>query len=653
MQYRITVLFPTPLGCFDYKADSPLSVGSFVIAPFGHKKTLGIVWDKAPDLSFDETKVKSISAVLDIEPLPKQTVDFVNWVANYTLSPVGMVLKMALSPEIEKISKKPMMFDLPNPDFKVLTFSPEQQVAVDTIKSQIGSGFHTSLLDGVTGSGKTEVYFEAIAEALRQDKQVLVLLPEIILTTAWLGRFENRFGVPPALWHSAITPKTRRDTYKAVKSGEAQVIVGARSALFLPFKNLGCIIIDEEHDASFKQEEGVLYHARDMGIVRAKIANCPILLASATPSLETYCNAITGKYYHIHLPSRFAGASLPDIDIVDMRQKEKGPIKFISPALRQAIAENLEKGEQSLLFINRRGYAPLILCRTCGERLKCPHCSAWLVEHRQGGYAQCHHCGYTIKRPTKCPTCGEEGCLVSCGPGVERIYEEVCENFPMARSQMVTSDTLNNPKEFNELISKIHASELDILIGTQMLAKGHHFANLTLVGIIDADMGLAGGDLRASERTFQLLHQVMGRAGRESKKGRAVLQSYLPDNLIIKALKENDRSAFLTEEINARQLLNMPPFGKLAGVIFSGVDEMLTYNTAKNFVAAAPFMPGIDVLGPVAAPLAKLRGKYRFRALIKTSKDIKLQHILSHWMTLIKQPKSVDIRLDIDPYNFF
>ena len=653
MQHRITVLFPTPLGCFDYKADEALPVGTFVMAPFGRKKALGVVWDKAPDLSFDEAKVKSVSDVSDIAPLPKQTIDFINWVANYTLAPVGMVLKMALTPELEKVSKKPLEFDLPNPDFKTLNFSPEQQSAVNEIKSQIGNGFHTSLLDGVTGSGKTEVYFEAVAEALRQNKQVLVLLPEIILTTAWLGRFENRFGVKPALWHSAITPKTRRDTYKAVKSGQARVIVGARSALFLPFTELGLIIIDEEHDASFKQEDGVLYHARDMGIVRAKIAGGPIILASATPSLETYCNATTGKYHHIHLPSRFAGATLPDIDVVDMRQKEKGPIKFISPALRKAIAETLEKKEQSLLFINRRGYAPLVLCRNCGERLKCPHCSAWLVEHRQGGYAQCHHCGYTIRRPTKCPTCGEEGSLVSCGPGVERIYEEVCENFPFAKAQMVTSDTLNNPTEFNELIQKIHAGELDILIGTQMLAKGHHFANLTLVGIIDADMGLAGGDLRASERTFQLLHQVMGRAGRESKKGRAILQSYLPDNLIIKALKENDRSAFLTEEINARMLLNMPPFGKLAGVIFSGSDEILTHNTAKNFVAAAPFMEGIDVLGPVTAPLAKLRGKYRFRALIKTNKDIKLQSILSHWMRLIKIPNGVDVRLDIDPYSFF
>lgn len=652
MQYRLTVLFPAPLPCYDYKADTPLPAGTFVAAPFGRKQAVGVVWDRKPDTSFDEMKLKAVSKRIDIPPLPPETIAFVNWVAGYTLAPPGAVLKMALIPDMEKVSKKPLTFDTPDPTHTHLTFSPEQAAAVTQITQKIGAGFSVSLLDGVTGSGKTEVYFEAIASALKTGKQILVLLPEIILTTAWLGRFEKRFGVRPALWHSSITPKQRRDTWQAVRTGQARVIVGARSALFLPFQDLGLIIIDEEHDASFKQEDGVLYQARDMGIVRAKIAGCPIVLASATPSLETYCNALNGRYDHVHLPSRYAGAALPEIKIVDMRAKEKGPVHFISTALKNAIAETLEKHEQTLLFINRRGYAPLVLCRACGERLKCPHCSAWLVEHRHAGYVQCHHCGYTIKTPTVCPACHETGTLVACGPGVERIYEEAHTAFPEARTEMVTSDTLNNPAAFKELIEHVTNGDIDILIGTQMLAKGHHFANLTLVGVIDADMGLAGGDLRASERTFQLLHQVMGRAGRE-KKGRAFLQSYLPENLIIKALKNNDRSAFMNEEITARQLLNMPPFGKLAGVIFSGKNEQATYQTAKNFVAAAPFMNGIDVLGPVAAPLALLRGKYRFRVLIKTSKEFKLQSVLSHWMTLVKTPAGVDIRLDIDPYSFF
>lgn len=653
MQHRLTVLFPSPLPCYDYKADTPVPVGSFVTASFGRKQTIGVAWDKKPDDSFPDAKVKAITSVIDITPLPKQSIDFINWVSGYTLSPLGAVLKMALIPDLEKVSKKPITFETPNPVHQDIQFSAEQQTAVEQLCGKIDHGFDVSLLDGVTGSGKTEVYFEAISYALKKQGQTLVLLPEIILTAAWLDRFEKRFGVKPALWHSSITPKQRRDTWHAVKSGEAKVIVGARSALFLPFKQLDLIVIDEEHDASFKQEDGVLYHARDMAIVRAKIAGCPIILASATPSLETYCNAIAGKYDHIQLPSRFAGAALPDIQIVDMRQKAKGPIKFLSETLQQHIAVNLMRHEQTLLFINRRGYAPLVLCRTCGERLKCPNCSAWLVEHRRGGYVQCHHCGYTKKTPTVCPSCQEEGSLVSCGPGVERIYEEVQMAFPSANAQIVTSDTLNNPKEFSELMDKMADGSLDILIGTQMLAKGHHFANLTLVGVIDADMGLAGGDLRASERTFQLLHQVMGRAGREHKKGTALLQSYLPDNLIIKALKENDRSAFLNEEIAARQILNMPPFGKLAGIIISGKNEQQTYKVAQDFVKNAPFMTGVDVLGPVPAPLALLRGKYRFRILVKTQKEIRLQQILSHWMTLIHIPTAVDVRLDIDPYSFF
>lgn len=654
MQHRITVLFPAPLPCFDYKADKKLAPGTFVFAPFGRQKTLGVVWNKSPDLTFDDKKVKPIVCECeDISPLPTQSIDFINWVSRYTLAPAGAVLKMAMIAELEKTSKKPLHFDKPNPVHKNIVFSHEQQQAVDALNDKIQKGFSVSLLDGVTGSGKTEVYFEAVSKVLQTGGQVLVLLPEIILTTAWLERFEKRFGVRPALWHSSITPKTRRDTYKAVKGGEAQVIVGARSALFLPFDNLKLIVVDEEHDASFKQEDGVLYHARDMAIVRAKIAACPIILASATPSLETYCNAMTGKYTHITLPSRYADALMPDIHIVDMRKKEKGPIQFLSQTLKTYLAQTLNHHEQALLFINRRGYAPLVLCRACGERLKCPHCSAWLVEHRSRGVVQCHHCGYTKKTPIFCPSCKEEGTMVSCGPGVERIYEEVLEAFPNAHAQIVTSDTLNNPKEFSELLDKMANGLLDVLIGTQMLAKGHHFANLTLVGVIDADMGLAGGDLRASERTFQLLHQVMGRAGRESKKGTALLQSYLPDNLIIQSLKNNDRSAFLAEEMSARQLLNMPPFGKLAGLIISGKNEAQTYKTAQDIVKTAPFITGIDILGPVPAPLALLRGKFRFRILVKCTKDIQIQQILTHWMTLVKIPASVDVRVDIDPYSFF
>ncbi len=648
---RIPVLFPLALGVYEYKHAEKLPVGTFVRATLGRKKLLGVVWDKVPDESFPEEKLKPIMEALPLPPLPQKTVQFINWVAGYTMNASGAVLKMALHPEIEKVSKKPCVFLPPNPDFSVIDFSEAQQKAVKKLLAL--KGFQVALLDGVTGSGKTEVYFEAVANALNAGKQVLVLLPEIILTTAWLTRFEKRFGVMPALWHSSITPKTRRDTWEAVRSGQAKVVVGARSALFLPFQDLGLIVVDEEHDASFKQEEGVLYNARDMAIVRASQAPCPIILASATPSLETYSNAQDGRYFHIHLPERFAGANLPEIELVDMRQKEKGPIKFISKRLQEALQIKMALKEQSLLFINRRGYAPLVLCRACGARLQCPHCSAWLTEHRQAGVVQCHHCGYTKKIPTECPCCHEKDTMVSCGPGVERVAEEVLSLIPEARVAQITSDTLSTPQEFNLLLERIHAGDIDILIGTQMLAKGHHFANLTLVGVIDADMGLAGGDLRAGERTFQLLNQVMGRAGREAKQGLALLQTYAPDNLILKALQENNRDTFLAEEIMARQLLKMPPYGKLVGLIISAKNNQLAYQTAKNIVQKAPFMDGLDVLGPVVAPIAKLRDKHRYRLLVKADKNMKIQNLLQKWLNQVKIHPSVDVRIDIDPYSFF
>lgn len=650
---QISVLFPTPLGCYDYMSPEELPAGTFVLAPFGRKKIMGVVWDKAPNTHLDKSKIKEILSVLPYRPLPLETIQFVNWVSAYTLAPLGAVLKMALLTEFEKESKKPISFHTPDPKHKTLSFSDSQLSAVEQFQDQIGKGFSVSLLDGVTGSGKTEVYFEAVASALSQGGQILVLLPEITLTTAWLERFEKRFGVKPALWHSGITQKQRRDTWQAILKGEAKVIVGARSALFLPYEKLDLIIVDEEHDQSFKQEDGVLYQARDMAVVRAKIASCPIILASATPSIESYCNVLAGKYHHIELSERFAGAVLPDIRLVDMREKEKGTVRFISPALKELIEENIKKKEQTLLFLNRRGYAPLMLCRACGERIKCPHCAAFLVEHKKRNILQCHHCGYTKRIPKECPTCGQTETLVACGPGVERIHEEAQNLFPNARLCVVTSDTLNNPKEFSLLLEKIKNNEIDILIGTQILAKGHHFSNLTLVGVIDADMGLSGGDLRAGERTFQLLHQVTGRAGREQKKGTAVLQTYVPDNLVIQSLKNNDRQTFLEQEMMTRELLQMPPFGQLAAFILSGKNEQAVVDTAKKIAATAPFLDGLDVLGPTPAPIALLRGKYRYRLLVKAHKEVKMQNILSQWMNKVIIPSNVSLRIDINPYSFF
>lgn len=654
--YRLSILFPSPLGCYDYVAEELLPAGTFVQAPFGRRHQIGVVWNQKPDKHYPDEKCKPIDFTLPIPPLPTESIDFINWVANYTLSPLGAVLKMALIADLNKKSAKPLTFFPPNPQHQTVSFSTAQQGAVRELCGYMDACFHVALLDGVTGSGKTEVYFETIAKALCEKGQILVLLPEITLTTEWLRRFEKRFGTQPALWHSALTTKQRRDTWQAVQTGEAKVVVGARSALFLPFQHLQLIIVDEEHDASFKQEDGVLYQARDMAIVRAKMANSLIILASATPSLESYINAVHGRYHHVRLPERFHGARLPDIQIINMCQQHKPSnpdIRFISAQLAREIKATLERKEQTLLFINRRGYAPLVLCRACGERLQCPHCSAWLVEHRRAGYLQCHHCCYTQPRPTVCPSCQETDSLISCGPGVERIEEEITHLFPTAHIRTMDSDMLTTPKLFQNLLDDMSQGAIDILIGTQILAKGHNFANLTLVGIIDADMGLAGGDLRAGERTFQLLHQVMGRAGRETKPGRAFLQSYSPENLIIQALKNNNRETFMQEEANARALLNMPPFGRLAAIIISGKDQHRTYKTALLLAQKAPVIIGVDILGPVAAPLAVLRGKYRFRLLVKAPKNFKLQNMLSHWMQQISPPTGVTIRIDIDPYSFF
>ncbi len=650
---KVSVLLPNLFSVCTYFADQKLKAGTFVNVPFGRSELCGVVWDTPVDENFPDEKIKPVIKVLDdVEPLQKSMRDFVNWVAEYTLSPAGMILKMVLPVDVCEKSKKPINFEVPLLNAGNMLFSDEQQTAIDKILPKIKEKFSVTLIDGVTGSGKTAVYFEAIFKALEKGRQVLVLLPEITLTTAWLGRFEKRFGVKPALWHSAMTPKQRRDTWHAIQNGSAQVLVGARSALFLPFANLGLIIVDEEHDASYKQEDGVLYQARDMAIVRGQIEKLPVLLASATPSLETFCNVSSGRFDKVELTQRFAGACLPDIQLIDMRTKDKEDKGFISAALRNAIAENIESGNQSLLFLNRRGYAPMRLCRACGEKIKCPHCSVFLTEHKSLNKMVCHQCGYTRRLADSCPACSEKDSLISCGTGVERIYEEVTALFPDARTQMVTSDTMTSPKAFDALCADLENKAVDILIGTQMLAKGHNFPDLTLVGIIDADFGLVGGDLRASERTFQLLQQVAGRAGRSDKKGKALLQTYSPQNNVIQSLLSGQRATFMESEIAARQMLSMPPFGRLAALIISGKDELLTLKIAKSLIRHAPTIQGVEFLGPVSAPIFQLRGKYRYRILVKADKKIALSRILKNWLARFTPPPSVSVRVDIDPYTF-
>ena len=479
-----------------------------------------------------------------------------------------------------------------------------------------------------------------------------MLLPEIALTAQWLERFRIRFGVAPAEWHSELTATQRRLTWRAIADGEAGIVVGARSALFLPFPNLGLIVVDEEHDAAFKQEDGVMYSARDMAVVRGRIEGFPVALVSATPSLETIVNVEAERYTALQLPERHGGAALPDMSLVDLRRSPPPRGRWISPPVEIAIGEALQAGEQALLFLNRRGYAPLTLCRACGYRFECPNCTAWLVEHRFYRVLQCHHCGFTIPPPPTCPKCSAEESLVPCGPGVERIAEEVAGLFPQARHAVMASDTLTGPQSAGEFVRRVNAHEIDVLIGTQIVAKGHHFPLLTVVGVIDADLGLAGGDLRAGERTYQLLAQVAGRAGRAERPGRVFLQTYAPENAVMQALARQERDRFYAAEKESRRDAGMPPFGRLVALILSGPNQAEVEREARKLARTAPFEKDVRVLGPVAAPLALLRGHYRFRLLLQAARRVNVQDVLAVWLNDAPLSRGIRLQVDVDPYSF-
>ena len=541
------------------------------------------------------------------------------------------------------------------PDWRLSgpSLSPDQSAAARRLVDAItDGGFKVTVLDGVTGSGKTETYFAALAATLAAGRQVLVLLPEIALGAQWLERFRERFGVLPAQWHSDIGAAERRDTWRAVITGRARVVVGARSALFLPFPELGLIVVDEEHDHSYKQEDGVIYQARDMAVLRASLAEIPIVLVSATPSLETVVNVARGRYQRVALPRRHAAAELPVVRLVDMRQERIETGRFLAPPLVGELVKTFEAGEQALLFLNRRGYAPLTLCRACGHRFECPSCTAWLVEHRFTGRLMCHHCGHTEAVPACCPECLAAGALVPCGPGVERLLEEVKARFPAARAALMVSDLLTGPRAAAELTQAMTERRYDVLIGTQIVAKGHHFPMLTLVGVVDADLGLAGGDLRAAERTYQLLQQVGGRAGRAEHKGRVLIQTWMPDQPVMKALASGDRDRFLEAEAAARRGAGLPPFGRLAALIVSAADAESADFATRALARSAPQLPGLTVLGPAPAPLAVLRGRHRRRFLVKAGREVNLQAAVRGWLSRVRLQGSARVQVDIDPYSF-
>ena len=567
----------------------------------------------------------------------------------------GVVRQMAAIGQLREVETAPILpFGEPRADYGAMELSSAQRAACDQLSARL-SGIEAggvTLLDGVTGAGKTEVYFEAVAACLAGGRQALVLLPEIALTHQWLARFEARFGTLPAQWHSDLSGLERRRTWRAILAGKAKVVVGARSALFLPFPDLGLIVVDEEHEAAFKQEDGVVYQARDMAVVRGHLGRVPVILASATPSLETVHNVEIGKYRRVHLPERHGGAAMPAVELVDLRQDRPAPGRWLSERLGEALKETLARSEQALLFLNRRGYAPLTLCRHCGHRWQCPNCTAWLVEHRYQGRLQCHHCGYQSAMPSQCPACAHQGELAACGPGVERLNEEVAAQFPSARRLILTSDTANSPAKAADMFRRIQDREVDLIIGTQIVAKGHHFPALTLVGVVDADLGLSGGDLRASERTFQMLHQVSGRAGRAERPGTVIIQTYDSLRPVMLALAGGDRDRFLELEMAERAGAQMPPFGRLAAIVVSGTDALQLDRLAGQMAKAAPREAGVVTLGPAPAPLAMLKGRHRRRFLLKCRRDVAPQPHLRRWLAGVKTHGDQVIEVDIDPYSF-
>lgn len=712
------VLLPLPLAeAFDYAApdELALNIGDQVVVPLGPRLVRGVVTGLR-DGGGGNRALKAIEARVDDPPLPPLTLEFIFWAARYAVDfagrPLGMALRglgaprpapqrrlvatgtmpERLTPTRQRVLEAAVMpmsaadlaraagvsagvlaplvacgalaeswveeiapFAAPDPDRAAAVLNPSQGAAAKVLSEMVAGGeFAVAVLDGVTGSGKTEVYLEAAAAALRQrpTAQVLVLLPEIALTAQALERFERRFGAPPAEWHSGVAPPARRRVWEAVSAGQARIVVGARSALFLPFRDLALVVVDEEHDGAFKQEDGFVYHARDLAVARAKIESCPVVLASATPSLETLWNAQSGRYRWLKLADRHGAAVMPEVTLIDLRQTPPEAGSWLAPTLVGAVAETLAKGEQSLLFLNRRGYAPLVLCRACGEKLKAPDTDSWLVEHRYSGRLVCHLTGYSIPRPRRCPHCEAEDSLVSVGPGVERIAEEVARRFPDARTAIFSSDTAGGAVEARALIETMTAGEIDILIATQAAAKGHDFPHLTLVGVIDADLGLRGGDLRAAERTFQLMTQVSGRAGRREQPGRAFVQTWSPDHPVMQAIAVGDRDAFVDIELAERRAAGLPPFTRLAAVILSGPDAASLESFCQAMAKAAPNAEGVDVFGPADAPLGLVRGRRRKRFLVRADRSVDLAAYMQTWRARVKLPGSVRLIIDIDPYSF-
>ncbi|MEO0621625.1 MAG: primosomal protein N' [Pseudomonadota bacterium] len=719
---RVSVWVPAPIeGALDYVVPVGMNVtaGDLVEIALGSRPMLGVVVGEGAD-GISEDRLKPVRKRLNVPGLTEPHMQFLSRAADYTLTPPGMMARLATrAPDLEKSPRGRLAYRLG--DGHVMRMTPARQAVLDTLagvdeamdasrlrnetgaspavlkglaeagaivaerivqerpypplfgqapgrhlsadqeaaaahlRTAIGEhAFRAILLRGVTGSGKTEVYLEAVAACIGQGRQALVLLPEVALTPAFLDRVKRRFGAEPATWHHGVAAAERRRLWLAAAAGRVSLVVGARSALFLPFRDLGLIIIDEEHEQSYKQEDVVSYHARDMGVLRAQIHGAVAVLASATPSLETWANADAGKYERLDLPDRFGRAVMPEIRMIDLRTEMLAHDAWISETLAAAVKDRLAKGEQALLFLNRRGYAPLTLCRACGHRFGCPDCDACLVTHRLRARLMCHQCGHVEPLPTSCPACGRSDRLAECGPGIERVAEEAAARFPGARIELLSSDLVPSAADMKARLAAIAAGGADIIIGTQIVAKGHNFPGLTLVGVIDGDLGLQGGDLRAAERTFQLISQVAGRAGRADKRGDALIQTANPDHPVMRALVSGEAEAFWVAEAEARHAAGAPPYGRMAGVVVSGLDEARVWEVANVLGRGRAVLDraGAELFGPAPAPIARIRGRMRVRLLVKAPKGIALQPALRAWRAGVKIPASVRVSIDIDPQSF-
>ncbi|MBB1491146.1 MULTISPECIES: primosomal protein N' [unclassified Paracoccus (in: a-proteobacteria)] len=721
---RIGVLTTEPVGRLDYLSpEGGVLLGQLVVVPLGPRRVLGVVWGKGMG-DFDAAKLRPVARLVDAAPFGEGMLEFIGRAADYTLTPLPVMLRMTLrAPDldqppaarrvvhrvgpppdrmtearaavlrvieehggagfapselaqlagvgasvvkglvgtgtlVETEAPKDAPYPRLDPSLPGKPLAPDQAEAAEALRTGLrGGGYATTLLRGVTGSGKTEVYLEAVAETLRMGRQALVLLPEIALSAEFIDRVEARFGARPGEWHSGITRTERRRLWHMAGRGEVGVVVGARSALFLPFRDLGLIVVDEEHDGSYKQDETVHYNARDMAVLRASIEGAQVVLASATPSVETWVNAATGKYRRVDLRARYGEAELPDMAAIDLRKEDLPSGRWISPTLGRAVEERLERGEQSLLFLNRRGYAPVTTCRACGHQIGCDDCDARMVEHRFQRRLICHQCGATKPIPVACPACGVEGKLAAIGPGVERLGEEVAERFPGKRAVVLSSDLYTSARVLKETIANIAAGDADIIIGTQIVAKGHNFPQLTLVGVIDADLGLQGADLRAAERSFQLMRQVAGRAGRQAgdRPGLALLQTHQPEHPVIRAILSGDDEAFWNAEAESRHAARMPPFSRLAGIILSHPDQPVVEAYAQELARrAAPLSEiGAELFGPAPAPIARVRARYRVRMLVRAPRQAPLQSAIAAWLAVApKAPTNLRLAVDIDPQSF-